>query len=327
MSTDEQDGLLGSKFKSINFNYSGSAQQPGFNQLQDVIDATNAPYLTRGNPNLKPAINHNINASFNNFNLISGKVLFTNLSFMTSRNRIVNNNIRLGTSGAQLSIPENVNGFYNTNAFYTWSKPYKNRRYILSLNGTLNYNHNISLIDSQRITGNNWILSQGLAFEWNHKEWLELGAGVNYNLNSVTYNTKGNTITGLQNQDYDSWVLSSNISMDITKTLIVKFDFGYTINSGLNGSVAKNPVILNASLEKQLFKKKNGIIKLQAFDVFDQNSNISRNVSANSIVDSRSNRLTRYFMLGFTYKVQKFKGPQQKASRGFGDFLKMSPGQ
>ena len=67
---------------------------------------------------------------------------------------------------------------------------------------------------------------------------------------------------------------------------------------------------MNASLEQQLFKKKNGIIKFAAFDLFKQNTNINRSVNGPSIVDTRTNRLTRYFLLTFTYRLQKFIGQQ-----------------
>src|SRR5207249_3540790 len=105
----------------------GNAQQPSFSQLQDVPDISNPQYIRRGNPNLKPSLNHNVNLSYNNFNFISGRVLFTSLNFSLIRNQIVNNNVLL-PGGSQLSIPQNVNGYYNVNSFYTFSKPYKNRR-------------------------------------------------------------------------------------------------------------------------------------------------------------------------------------------------------
>ncbi|MBL0145448.1 MAG: outer membrane beta-barrel protein [Chitinophagaceae bacterium] len=69
---------------------------------------------------------------------------------------------------------------------------------------------------------------------------------------------------------------------------------------------------MNASVEKQLFKKKNGVIKLAAYDLFNQNTNVNRSISGNSIIDTRSNRLTRFFMLTFTYRLQKFVGKQQQ---------------
>jgi hypothetical protein len=65
---------------------------------------------------------------------------------------------------------------------------------------------------------------------------------------------------------------------------------------------------MNASLEQQLFKKKNGVIRFAAFDLFKQNTNINRTVNANSIIDTRTNKLTRYFLLTFTYRLQKFVG-------------------
>jgi outer membrane receptor protein involved in Fe transport len=310
-----------SRTKSLNFNYQGNATQPTFSQLQPVQDFSNQQSITSGNPNLKPSINHNFNFSFNNFNFTSGKVLFTNLTFSTIRNQIVNNTINKG-AGRQLSIPENVNGYYNVLGFYVYSRPYKNRKYVITATGSLNFNHNVNLIDSIRNIGQNWVINQGFNFEFNYKEWLEFGAGVSYGLNDVHYKNPGTSaVSTLQNSSSNSWTLSSNINIDITKSLIFKYDFDYTINSGLASSVSKNLAIMNASLEQQLFKKKNGVIKLAAYDLFKQNSNISRNVSANSITDTRTNKLTRYFMLTFTYRLQKFKGQQPQGGgplRGMG---------
>ena len=309
------------KTKSLNINYSGSAQQPGFSQLQDVLDPTNAPYFSRGNPNLRPSINHNINMFFNNFNFVTGKVIFTNLAFSMIQNQIVNKITKLDSAGSQLTTPENVNGFYNINGFYSYSRPYKNRRYVITLTGNVNYNHNINLFDSMESVGNNWVVSQGFNLEFNHKDWLEFGIGTNYNVNSNKYSSvseKGN----LRNSLYDSWTFSSNISLDIPKHWVLKYDFDYTINNGLTGNVGINLAILNASIEKQLFKKKNGIIKFQGFDLFNQNTNINRSVSSYAITDTRSNRLNRYFLLSFTYRLQKFKGKQPQP-KGLGNLMQM----
>jgi len=294
--------------KTINFSYNGNATQPSFSQLQPVQDVSNQQNVTIGNPNLKPSMNHNLNLSYNNFNFVTGKVLFTNFTFSTIRNQIVNNNINKG-NGRQLSIPENVNGYYNLLGFYVYSKPYKNRKYVISVRGTANYNHNVNLIDSIRNIGQNWVLTQGFNFEYNYKEILELGTGVSYSLNDVHYkNTAGKSVSTLQNSSSNAWTLSSNMNLNITKTLVLKYDVDYTINSGLASNVSRNQVIMNASLEKQLFKKKNGIVKIEAFDLFKQNSNINRSVTANQIIDSRTNRLTRYFMASFTYRIQRFAG-------------------
>ena len=310
--------------KTLNFSYNGNATQPSFSQLQPVPDQSNQQNVTLGNPTLKPSMNHNVNLSYNNFNFISGKVMFTNFTFSTIKNQIVYNTINNGGNGGQLSIPENVNGYYNLLGFYVYSKPYKNRKYVISVRGTANYNHNINLIDSIRNIGQNWVISQGFSFEYNYKDILELGTGIGYSLNDVHYKNKtGKPLTTVQNSSSNAWTLSSNMNLNITKTLVLKYDVDYTINNGLASSVSQNQVIMNASLEKQLFKKKNGIIKIEAFDLFKQNSNISRTVKDNYISDSRTNRLTRYFIATFTYRLQKFAG---QTIQGQGnDFRRMVP--
>lgn len=313
-----------SRSKTVNMSYNGTANQPSFSQLQPVADSSNPQSVVYGNPFLKPAINHNINLSFNNFNFISGKVLFTNLIFTTVKNQIVNSTV-LDAVGKQTSTPENVDGYYNVTGFYTFSKPYKNRRYVLTFNGTANYNHNVNMFNSSRIIGNNWIVSQGFVFEFNHKEWLELGTGVNFSLNDIEYKKpQGTTLNSLQNASSNAYTFTHYGNIDVTKRLILKYDVDYTINNGLSSTVSQNPVIINASLEQQLFKKKNGILRLAAFDLLKQNTNISRSVSGAAIVDTRVNRLTRYFMLSFTYRLQKFAG---QAMQGGGMRPGMGGGQ
>jgi hypothetical protein len=247
-----------------------------------------------------------LNVFFNDFNLSSGRVIFSGITINAIQNQIVNNVVRLGNSGAQMSIPKNVNGFYSANAYYNYSKPYEEHKYIVSLNGSLFYNHDVNLIDSVKTFGNNYIVSQGINFEFNEKEWLSFNAGAAYNLNSVKYYTGKISSDPMQNQDYSSWTLTSSAELDLPLNIVLKYDMDYTINHGLTDLVGTDIALMNASLEKLFLKNQNGSIKLQGFDLFNQNSSINRIITANSIIDSRNNRLRRYFLLSFTYRLQKF---------------------
>ncbi len=294
--------------KTLNFNYNGNARQPSFEQLQPVRDQSNPQYQTEGNPFLRPSTSHTFNTSFNNFNFSSGRVFLTNLSFNTVKDQIVNNVISIkGPSGqptgTQLTRPENVQGYYNANLFATYSRPFKNRKYVISTNSMVNYNNNINLVDGIKNTGRSWLWTQGLNFEYNIK-WLELVTGARYNLNYADF-----TLPTSPTTKQSSWTLSSDARFDIGSGFIFRWDFDYTINKGLAAGVQSNIALLNASLEKEIFKKKNGIIRLAGYDIFKQNTNVSRNVSSNFITDTRTNRLTQYFMLSFTYRLNKFNGP------------------
>ncbi|PWT97751.1 MAG: hypothetical protein C5B52_13375, partial [Bacteroidetes bacterium] len=293
-----------SKTKTFNFNYFASFHQPSYSQLQPVLDVSNPQYQTLGNPNLAPEFNHNLNLFYNNFNFASGRLLLFGSNLNLVEDKIVNNNIRLGDNGAQLSVPENVNGYYSLTGFYTFSKPYKNRKYVITFDGNVNYNHDVGLVDSLKNIGKNWVISQRVNFEFNYKDWLELNLGGNYALNSTQYTLSQNG----ERINSTAWTLSTSMRMDLPQGFILRYDFEYIINQGLATSVNTNQALLNASLEKEIFKKKNGFIRFSGFDIFKQNSNVSRQVSGNFITDTRTNRLTRYFMLSFTYRLNRFKG-------------------
>ncbi len=57
-------------------------------------------------------------------------------------------------------------------------------------------------------------------------------------------------------------------------------------------------------------------IKISAFDVFDQTNTVNRSISENGFSESITNRLTSYYMLTFTMRVNKFGG-QTPAGAGF----------
>ena len=295
--------------KNINFNYFANAVLPTFTQLQPVKDVSNPQYQTLGNPLLKPSQNHFFSLFYNNLNFTSGQTFFAGANYNFIQNQIVNNTSRIGNGGSQLTTYDNVNGYYNLTGFYSFSKPWNNRTYVLSINGSVNMNHNISLIDNVQNVGKNLLMAQGGKFEFNWKDWLEIDLGGRYGLNRVRY-----SLPGQQNVDYGSWIISSNSRVDIPKGWVFRYDLEYILNRGLSGAVNQNIALLNATFEKTLFKKKNGIFRISGFDIFKQNKSIARTINGNNIVDTRVNRLTRYFMLSFIYRINKFSGVQPQGT-------------
>ena len=303
--------------KTLRFFYNGDANQPSFSQLQPVKDISNPQYQTQGNPLLKPAVAHIFSTSFNNLNFLTGQTFFVGANYNFTSNQIVNNTIRVGGSGSQLTTYDNVDGNYSVSGFYNFSKPWKNRTYIVSFNGTAAYNNNISLIDSQRNVGKNLLLAQGMKFEFNWKEWLEIDFGGRYGLNRVRY-----SLPGQNNVDYGSWTLTNNMRIDIPGGWVFRSDLEYIINRGLSSSVNQNIALLNSSFEKTIFKKKNGIFRISGYDIFKQNTSIARTINGNNIVDTRVNRLTRYFLMTFIYRFNKFSGAQTSGSTPSGGMMR-----
>lgn len=292
-----------SKTKEFNASYNGRNNEPSFNQLQPVTDISNPQFPVVGNPNLKAEFVHNVNIRYNNFNFDKGDVWFTNISVNMTENKIVNNSVYVGNTIETRYL--NTNGFYSVNGFYTWSKPFAERKYTLSFNGMANYANNINFVDGEKNTGKNLVLSQGMSLQLNPAQWIELNPGVNYSSNKNTY-----SLSTQQNTKVSTWNFTFNGKAYIRKTWIIGADFTKAQNKGYSSAFAVNPFIMNTYIEKQFLKNKAASIRLQVFDVYNENTSVSRSVSGNSITDSRSNRLARYGLLTFSLKLQKFNGQQ-----------------
>ena len=313
-----------SKTRSFNFSYRGNSSEPTFNQLQPITDKSNTQFWYTGNPNLKSEYNQSVSLRYNNFDAKTGNTVFTNFSANFTNDKIVNNISQVGSAGRVIQEIKylNTNGYYNVNGFYNFSKPFNEKKYVVSINGSANYINNISFSDVIENRSKNWILSQGLNLQINPMDWLEVNPGVRYSYNANTNDilTKGNT-------KVSSWSYNLNSKTYFTKTFLAGVDFSKTVNNGYSSLLASNPLILNTYIEKQFFKGNAGQLRLQAYDLFNEGTNIGRSVNGTLITDSYTNKLTRYFMLTFTMKLQKFSGKKPESNNeGERNFRGPAPG-
>ncbi|MDE5554338.1 MAG: outer membrane beta-barrel family protein, partial [Muribaculaceae bacterium] len=103
--------------------------------------------------------------------------------------------------------------------------------------------------------------------------------------------------------------------------LSINTDVAYSATSGYSQGYDTKQWMWNANLAYSFLRNKSATVSLRVYDLLQQKSNISRNVTANYIDDSLYNSLTRYFMVSFTYKFNTFgKGhePTDRNARRFG---------
>lgn len=306
-----------SRSKELSVNYNGRSNQPGYNQLQPVTDRSNPQFPIIGNPDLNAEFSNNVNLRYNASNPTSGTSFFTNFNYNFTKDKIVSS-VRTQNLGSDNAIQEtgytNADGYYTLNGFYSFNKPLADKKYVFGLRGMANYNNNISFIDDAENIGKNLVLSQRLQIQIQPKEWLEVVPAVSY-----SYNRNNNSINERSNSVVHNWSTSFDSKIYFTKTFLWGTQFDKNFNRGFN-SVSTNPFIINTYLEKQFFKGNTGALRLTAFDLLDESTSISRTVNANSIIDSSSNRLSRYFMLTFTMRINKFAGQSGQNSDMNRDF-------
>ncbi|RYE28082.1 MAG: hypothetical protein EOP42_17850 [Sphingobacteriaceae bacterium] len=312
-----------SRSQALTFNYSGNSNQPSFTQLQPVPDLSNNQYPVEGNPNLKPEFSNNFSLRYNKFSFSTGDILLGNLSVTQTSNKVVTNTVNIGASpvGADaiyspysiLTRYRNANGYYTANAFLVYSKPFSERKYTVSYNGNLNYSNNVGYIDDVENIGRNWAVTNGVRFRINLTDIMETELNTNYTFNNTNYSlpTAGNV---------DAHIKTTNISLNgknyFWKNWTLGYDLTKTINTGYQ--VNTNPFLINTYVERRFLKQNRATLRLSGFDLLKQNIGQSISSSSSSYTQTTTNRLSRYVLLSFNLRLQKFAGraPQQDEFRG-----------
>jgi hypothetical protein len=292
-----------SKQQSLNINYWGRNNQPGFLQLQPITDNSNLQNTITGNPDLKPEFVHSLNARYNQSDWNMGHVLYANLSFSQTQDKIVTTKIQIPNTVNQLTSYINTDGFYSLRGDYSYGKPFAERKYTLTYSGSANLNNNVAFIDQNRNVAKNYLVRQELEFEVDVNDVIDVELETSYAINKTQYSQSN--FTDRQTNSLSFQLRGRNYFF---KDLTLGYDLRKTINTGFDDGIVRNPTILRLYTEYRFLKGNNGTIRFEGNDLLNQNTGISRDVFDNIIIDRQINRLGQYFMLSFAMRLNKFVG-------------------
>lgn len=281
--------------KVLSIEYKTSSINPTISQLQPIKDNTNPNFINIGNPNLLPTFNHGIGLNFNSWKSVSGKYTWLGLNYDYTNNDIMNST-SFDSIGRTVSKAVNVNGNYSFNGYIGTSMPFFSKKLELGPNANGNYSSNKTYINNVANTTKDLRTNVGLEIRLNLEKF---NAGIT---GYFEYNSSSSTLNSLSNKPYSAQGLSGFFSAKFPKNFTLESDANYTINSKRSNGYNINFLVWNASFTKAFLKKENFILGIYAYDLLNQNISVSRNTNSNVITDTKTNIISRYFLLKATFK-------------------------
>jgi len=313
-----------SRQQQLAINYNGTPTEPTFAQIQPVPDQSQGLSITIGNPNLKPAFRHTMSVRYSNYLSNSRLNLSATINGSLNNNQIVSDT-RVNTSDKRGNFTEtryvNMSGGKTLSSNYNVSKSFSDRRYMIQLNGSASYDYRVALNYGQLQTVATYNFTESLGPRINPNDVIEINPYISH-----TLQRSFNSLSSASNITRVSANLEGRFYFGKDRSWTFEYDLSKNYVSGIANNASKNPFVANAFIEKQMFAKRNGILRISMFDIFNQNNFINRTITNTGYTDTRSNLLSRYFMVGFTLNLQKWTGRAQRDGinmqrRGDGSFI------
>ena len=298
------------RYKNIRLDYRASTNPPSVSQLQPVPDVSNPLNIKEGNPDLKQEYTQRFNVSYTGMNPFRGKsfFLFSNYSF--TNNKIVNFDI-IDSFGRKTTKPVNVDGVYNLFNDLSLGWPLRFIKATMNFNTGVNFSKTIQFINTERNDIRNLAIDPNLEISKTINNKFDFTVAGGFTYSKATYSLQSTLNNSYFTQDY-----RVDVGWELPKNFYFSTDFRYTISTQRSAGFNAKVPLWNSSFSKQFLKFNRGEIKLSVFDLLNENQAIVRNTNQNYIEDQNNRVLRRFFLLSFTYNLNKLGAGNDSHRRG-----------
>ena len=281
---------------NVYLNYSADAQAPSVDQLQTIARPSVTGRVSVGNPDLDPAVQHN---------LWSG-MWFNDQFRAISFNANVGGSYTDNAFGNSLTFTPNQQIYQTVNVSHAWS----NNVYLGSvigmafMNGELRANAQTNgsvgqgFVDGVARTNTSRNTSGGvdLTTELNTKSFIKAGYTYAHSVNKFDDDESVDIVTVTHD-------IVTQVELEFSPVWRLETQFLYRIFEAASFANATNIPDLQAALEIRPFKKAQHYFRITGRDLLNNNLVINRQAQAFVTTETQSNGLGRYFLATFHYQL------------------------
>ena len=295
--------------------YRGNVNQPTIQQMEPVRNNSDAMNETVGNLGLNPAFNHNIFAMYSRFNQEKFSSIMTGMHANITQDALVNNTIYDQTGKRYLQTVNADMVPWNVGVNFMSNTPFYKKMFQFHSRTSASYNQRVAYVlreqDADAIaqliaadqlplgdpskTGN-FRMTSDLTLRFTH-EIVDVGVK-NTNVYSLTHNS----LNKKNVSHIGDWIISGDVTFHLPKSWNIATDISYTSRHGYEGLTDVNELIWNFSIDKTWA---NSTLTLKVYDLLNDKKNIVQTVNETSVSYQKFNTLPTYFMLTYTYKLNR----------------------
>jgi hypothetical protein len=301
-----------SNSKHLSLDYETSVQEPTIQQLQPVLDNSDPMNLYVGNPRLRPAYSQTWRLHFNTFNPMNfiSFFAFANVDYITNAittARSVDQNTLVAAS-----TPVNVDNNMNMTGNATVSFPINKIKSRFSVGANFRNTRTINLLNDAASTIDQQTAGGTMRYNYRYKEILDVNLSARLERQLTDYEFNGTDQIFLNN------VYTADANLTFLKNYQLSPNFEYLAYESVTNHSRRTIPLLNLAVSRYMLKNKSGELKFSVTNLLDKALGVNQTANSNYYERQVTNSLGRYYMVTFTYALNKHLNPMGGMRRGGG---------
>ncbi len=297
--------------RRLTANYETSVREPALNQLQPLINNRDPLNIYEGNPDLRPSYSNRVSVRYNSFDPLTSFGFFTFLTADYNLNPITNSvdvneqlvrRITPVNTDSDLSIRGNFNVNFNISSLSTR----------VTLGSTVSHRQSTDILNevTQRI--NNNLLSGNLRLNFRPGDNFDAFISANLNHQLTTYE-----FSALE-QAYLNRTYSAESNWNFLDNYRLNLGMRYMVYEGRTSAFDQDIPMLDFGISRSFMKNQSGELRLTGYNLLNRDLGVTQSADANYIQRQVTNSLGRYFLLTFTYSLNRSLNMFGEGQRGGG---------